>query len=191
MIEHTQTLRTDDGGSGLVMTSETYRLLRTVWDVVYGFAMLDVMAALKDRRAKAEAKVLRTTKILEIAKKELADLVAAERVMADITGESAEPKIGAGPVSDRDREIAKLLSIEKDEALSPVELYPTYTDATGDTINLDAFRTALWRLQKKVIRGSEKSWCVKSENGRYWREPADGSDEFDELLGEETDPETN
>jgi hypothetical protein len=159
--------------------------------MLYASEMFDVMAALRDRKAKAEAKVLRATKALETAKKELTDVVAAERVMADITGESVEPKVTAGIISDRDREIAKLLPTDKDEALSPAELYPTYTTTSGDTINLDAFRTALWRLQKKVIRGAEKSWCVKSDSGRYWREPAEGSDDFDELLGEEIDPETN
>jgi hypothetical protein len=159
--------------------------------MTYATQMIDVMALLKDRKAKAESKVARATKALETAKKELLDVLAAERVMADITGESPEPKGSGGPTSDRDIEIAKLLCTTKEEALSPVELYPTYTEATGDSINLDAFRTALWRLQKKVIRGSEKSWSVKSENGRYWREPADVADDFDELLGEDINSETN
>jgi hypothetical protein len=149
--------------------------------------MIDVMAALRERKAKAEAKVARATKALETAKKELVDVIAAERVMADITGESVEHKVAGAPVSERDREIAKVLATEQEEALTPAELYPSYIAATGDSINLDAFRTALWRLQKKVIRGSEKSWTVKSENGRYWREAVEVSDDFDELLGEEND----
>lgn len=147
--------------------------------------MIDVMAALKDRRAKAEAKVVRAAKALEGAKKELIDVIAAERVVADITGESVDQKSSTAPISERDKKIARILNTSKEGALSPAELYPTYTQSTGDNINLDAFRTALWRLQKKVIRGPEKNWNVKSENGRYWREPADTLDEFNQLLGEE------
>lgn len=46
-----------------------------------------------------------------------------------------------------------------------------YVDFSGDQINLEAFRTAVWRMQKKIIPGVEKSaWIVKSEKGKYWRE---------------------
>lgn len=71
-------------------------------------------------------------------------------------------------------------------------MHPIYVAETGDTINLDAFRTALWRLQKKIIRGEEKDWVVRSEAGRYWREAVtDPDDDLDCLLldseeGEET-----
>lgn len=162
--------------------------------MLYGDLSMDVMAALKERRAKAEAKLTRAVKALESAKKELADITAAERVMAVITGESADSRATGSSTSERDREIAKLLGTSVDEAVSPVELHPVYVNASGDNINLDAFRTALWRLQKKVIQGAEKSWNVRSENGRYWREPASSADtdEFAYLLGgdEEDDPET-
>ncbi|NJC35078.1 hypothetical protein GGR88_002592 [Sphingomonas jejuensis] len=145
--------------------------------------MSDVMALLKDRLAKAEAKLTRAIKALESAKKELADLQAAERVMAEITGESAEDKGVPTSISDRDKDMAKLLETGSDAAISPIDLYPRYLEATGDTINLDAFRTALWRLQKKVIQGEERTWIVRSDNGKYWREPASPADDFDELLG--------
>jgi hypothetical protein len=145
---------------------------------------MDVMTALRERRAKAEAKVLRASKALEIAQKELIDVIAAERVMADITGESLEPKSVASPVSDRDKEITKLLSTSAESASTPAELHPAYIEATKDTLNLDAFRTALWRLRKKVIQGAEKNWTVRSQDGRYWREPAsDAIPDFDQLLG--------
>jgi hypothetical protein len=155
---------------------------------------MDVMAVLRDRRVKAEAKVRRAAKALEIAQKELTDVVAAERVMADITGESPDQRSGGGGVSDRDGEIAKLLGVGPTEANSPAELHPVYVRATGDTPNLDVFRTALWRLQKKAVRVGDKAWSVKSENGRYWREIADSiSDDFDTLLRDVSDdePETN
>lgn len=141
------------------------------------------MAALKDRRAKAESKVARTVKVLESARKELADLIAAERVMAEITGESVEPKATGMLVSDRDHEIAKLLKVDHLEASSAVDLHPVYVRATGDNINLDAFRTALWRLQKKVVRDAEGCWAVRSEGGRYWRELAPDTEEFEDLIG--------
>lgn len=151
----------------------------------YGVCALtmDVMAALKDRRAKAESKVTRTVKVLESARKELADLIAAERVMAEITGESIEVKAAGTPVSDRDHEMAKLLKADPLEASSPVDLHPMYVKATGDNINLDAFRTALWRLQKKIIRDVEGCWAIRSEGGRYWREPASDAEDFEDLLG--------
>jgi hypothetical protein len=150
--------------------------------MAYNNFMLDVMALLKDRKAKAEAKVVRATKALETAQKELVDVIAAQRVMSEITGESVDSKSNESPVSDRDKEIAKLLAVDISDATSPAELYPEYINATGDSINLDAFRTALWRLQKKIIQGPEKSWAVKSENGKYWREPVPAPD-FEEILG--------
>ena len=162
--------------------------------MAYAFTMLDVMHALKDRRARAEAKLARSVKALEVAKKELADILAAERVMADITGESPDARPSSGGASDRDLEIAKILKTSPRESQSPAELYSEYVDATKDAINLDTFRTALWRLQKKIIRGDTASWTVKSENGKYWRERATAdTDEFDDILGGDDDfaPQTN
>lgn len=156
--------------------------------MVYASAMLDVMQALKDRRLKAEGKVTRAVKALESARNELADVIAAERVMADITGESVEQKPAGGVLSDRDIDIAKLLGVGEPEAKSPIDLYPLYTEAHGPSLNLEAFRTALWRLQKKAIPGTEKTWAVRSEGGKYWREAADScADDIDALLGGETD----
>lgn len=151
--------------------------------MLYGFYVIDVMATLKDRRAKAEGKVVRAAKALETAKKELADLIAAERVVAEITGESVEQKASGAPVSDRDQEITKLLNSEPEAAISPADLYPAYVKATGDNINLDAFRTALWRLQKKFVQDANGWWAVRSDGGRYWRERAHDADDFNELLG--------
>lgn len=131
---------------------------------------MDVMALLKERKAKAANKLARAQKALESAEKELADVIAAERVMAGITGESAESKPSEGGVSNRDIAIAKLIPTDSVAAKSPAELHVIYVSEAGDDINLDAFRTAVWRLQKKVIRGTEKSWVVKADNGRYWRE---------------------
>lgn len=150
------------------------------------------MAALKDRRTKAEAKIARAAKALENARKELLDIEAAERVFATITGESINNVGAGGSASERDRTITKLLAANAEGALTPAELHPIYVRETEDTINLDAFRTALWRLQKKTIRGDEKDWTVRSEAGRYWREAVTApGDDFDCLLldseeGEET-----
>lgn len=156
--------------------------------MVYGKGMLNVMQALKDRRLKAEGKVARAAKALETAQKELADVIAAERVMADITGESVDQKPAGGALSDRDIDIARLLGVGDTDAKSPVELYPLYTEAHGDSLNLEAFRTALWRLQKKAIQGTEKTWAVRSEGGKYWREAENSAtDEFDSLLGSDSD----
>lgn len=141
------------------------------------------MATLRDRRAKAEGKVARVAKALETAKKELADLIAAERVVAEITGESVDQKVSGPPVSDRDHEITKLLNPDANGATSPADLHPIYVKSTGDNINLDAFRTALWRLQKKHVRDGNGWWAIRSDTGRYWREPVGDADDFDELTG--------
>jgi hypothetical protein len=136
--------------------------------------MDDVLAALKDRRIKAEAKVVRARKALELAKKELEDIEAAERVFASISGESTGVAASQGGVSERDRVMTKLLATEASGAQTPAELHQIYLDETGDDVNLDAFRTALWRLQKKEIRGVANIWVVRSEGGRYWRESPEG-----------------
>jgi hypothetical protein len=152
--------------------------------VAYVTSMMDVMAALKDRKAKAEGRVARATKALESYKKELADVIAAERVMAEITGESVETKGPTAATSDRDRDIAKLLGTHSDDAKSPAELYPMYVSAHGTDLNLDSFRTALWRLQKKVVQGEEKNWAVRADGGRYWRIAVrDEFTDFDDILG--------
>lgn len=140
--------------------------------------VMDVMAALRERRAKAESKVARAEKALETARKELADVVAAERVVADITGESSATAANEGSVSPRDVVIAKMLPAEPEHAIGPAELHSKYQGNTGDEISLEAFRTALWRMLKKVIRGDEMTWIVKAENGKYWREPIFPPDTF-------------
>lgn len=156
--------------------------------MVYEECMLNVMQALKDRRLKAESKVTRVSKALESAQKELSDIIAAERVMADITGESVDQKPAGTALSERDIDIARLLGVGEPEAKSPIELYPLYTEAHGDSLNLEAFRTALWRLQKKAIQGTEKTWGVRSEGGKYWREAEDSvADDFNALLGDDFD----
>lgn len=145
--------------------------------------MYDVMTALKDRRAKAEAKLARATKALETARKELLDIDAAERVFATITGESPSATAASGMASDRDLIITRLLAATAEGARTPAELHPIYVGETDDSINLDAFRTALWRLQKKIVRGKESDWVVRSEGGRYWREAVtDSADDFDYVI---------
>lgn len=132
--------------------------------------MIDVVAALKERRLKAEAKVARAEKALESARRELADVAAAERVIAEITGESMPASTNENSASERDIAMARLLPADPFAAISPSDLHQVYVEASGDSINLDAFRTALWRLLKKTIKGDEKSWAIKAENGKYWRE---------------------
>lgn len=142
--------------------------------------MQDVLAALKDRRAKAEARIARARKALEIAKKELDDLEAAERVISAISGESLGIPAAPSNISERDRTMTKLLATDASAAQAPAELHAIYIEETGDDINLDAFRTALWRLQKKAVRGESRDWLVRSEGGRYWREPIDVTASEDE-----------
>lgn len=152
--------------------------------MAYGVHMMEVMVTLRARRSKAESKVARAAKSLELARKELADLIAAERVMADITGESLDNGIAVPSASERDQDIAKLLGTSPDNAASPAELYPIYCEGAGEEINLDTFRTALWRLQKKTINDGEDDWTVRSDNGRYWRQLASGNnDDIEDLLG--------
>lgn len=149
--------------------------------------MDDIRSALRDRRLKVEARVNRATKTLELLKKELLDLEAAERVFARITGDSLPPHAAEIGGSDRDKVMTRLLAADPAGARTPAELHPIYVEESGDEINLDAFRTALWRLQKKIVQGDSKNWAIRSEGGRYWREAAPddpvtptGSEEPDE-----------
>jgi len=147
--------------------------------------MIDVMAALKEKKAKAVGRVARAEKALESAKKDLADVLAAERVVAELTGVAPESKPNDGPPSNRDVTIARLIPADEASALAPAELHPLYLEESGDSLDLEAFRTAVWRLKKKVIRGTEKSWIVKAEGGKYWREPLPAPDDFDSLVDDE------
>lgn len=151
--------------------------------------MVDVMAAIRERKEKALSKLARARKSLSSAEKELDDVLAAERVMAEITGESPAAKPAEGGVSERDIAIAKLLPTDKDLSKSPAELHPIYVKESGDPISLETFRTAIWRLLKKVIAGTEKSWIVRSEGGKYWREAIGGlPEEFDDIDGDDGGP---
>lgn len=150
---------------------------------------MDVMAALKERKEKALSKVSRAEKALDSAQKELADVLAAERIMSELTGESPEPKSSDSAASERDRQITKLLPTSEADSISPANLHSIYTTTYADPISLEAFRTAVWRLLKKTINGEEKVWTVHSNNGRYWREAVpDGPDDFDLPNDEDKDP---
>ncbi|MGC6331468.1 hypothetical protein [Rhizorhabdus sp. FW153] len=143
---------------------------------------MDVMALLKERRAKAESKVLRAEKALESAKKELADVLAAERVVGDITGVAPEPKPTENSVSARDISMISIVPTHQSDAKSPADLHPLYIEAGTEDLNLEAFRTALWRMLKKTVPSENKIWTVKSESGRYWREVLTETGLADDLL---------
>lgn len=152
--------------------------------------MTDPITLLKVRAEKAEAKVARYSKSLESAKKELADVQTAMRVMAEITGDSAGDS-GAGehtPVtstSNRQQEIAELLGVGRSNGKSPIDLFERYTAEGSDDINVDTFRTTIWRMKNKTYNCDGQQFIIRSGDGEYWRQStAEAFDEeVNDLLG--------
>jgi hypothetical protein len=133
--------------------------------------MIDHIAILKERLAKAESKEIRAAKALESAKNEASDIRTALRVLGEISGESTEPSRPSGVTSTghRQQEIANILGVGPVNGRSPMDLFGAYELMGSDDINLDTFRTTIWRMRDKsyVCDGSE--YVVQSDDGRYWK----------------------
>lgn len=152
--------------------------------------MTDPITILKSRAEKAEAKVARYAKSLESAKKELSDIQTALRVMADIAGESSgdSGSAMAAPVtatSNRQQEIAELLGVGRANGRSPIDMFDRYVSEGTDEINIDTFRTTIWRMKNKSYTCDGEVFIIRSGDGEYWRQPASQAfdEEVSDLLG--------
>jgi hypothetical protein len=138
---------------------------------MYG-QMDDAIPLLKERLAKAEARALRAEKAWKTAKNEVADLTTALRVVSELTGESPTGAVGANAaVAERQRLIVGLLHVGENNGQSPAELFEAYTGSAPEDINIDTFRTTIWRMRDKDVRIGDDIWLVKGANGQYWKVP--------------------
>lgn len=137
------------------------------------YGMTDTFATLNEHVKKAEAKVARYGKSLETAKKELADLHTTLRVMASISGESSTFESAATTTSttSRQQEIADLLGVGRENGHSPMDLFEAYNNEGADDINIDTFRTTIWRMKGKTYTCNGQAFIIQSGNGEYWKEP--------------------
>lgn len=149
--------------------------------------MTDPITTLKERVKKAEAKVARYSKSLESAEKELADLNTTLRVMAEISGESPAPTATPSPASttNRQQEIVDLLGVGRRNARSPIDLFETYRAEGEDDINIDTFRTTIWRMKGKTYQCDGQDYVIQSGDGEYWKISASDivDQEIHDLLG--------
>ncbi|MBP6362115.1 MAG: hypothetical protein KA329_01170 [Novosphingobium sp.] len=147
--------------------------------------MTGIIEQLKERHAKAKAKVERAEKALESARSEFSDIDTAMRVLAEMQGGGTQGQ-GRGnaseAVAERQANILKILREGRFSALEPKELHARYSLTFGDEVSLDTFRTTIWRMKDRgpYTDGSE-SWIVDNDEGRYWKERV-APVEFDDIL---------
>jgi hypothetical protein len=133
--------------------------------------MIDHITLLKERLLKAENKELRAAKSLESAKNEASDIRTALRVLGEISGESVELSRPSGVTStgNRQQEIANLLGVGTENSRFPMDLFAAYELIGSDEINLDTFRTTIWRMRGKLYVCDNTEYVVQSAEGRYWK----------------------
>lgn len=155
--------------------------------------MNDAVSLLRDRLAKAELKVQRAEKALESARCELVDFQTTLRVMASLMGESGQqpqPPANVTVPSERQAMIATLLSVGRNSAKAPVDIYPIYQQKSGENLTIDSFRTSIWRMTGRPYGVDSRIYVIHREGGAYWLEPAPlVSEDSDSLLLTDTAPE--
>ena len=141
--------------------------------------MTDHIETLKERLKKAEAKASRARKSLESAEKEASDLATALRVMQGITSENNKSggSDSPAPTADRQLKIAEIVPIGAEHAISPVDIFPSYKASTGDDINIDTFRTTIWRMKGKVYEVGGMTYTIHGERHGYWKVPVSDDEE--------------
>lgn len=144
--------------------------------------MVDPLHALRAKRDSLRQKVERLAKQHETANTELADVETAIRVLASVTGvgdENADTSLAATP-GDRQASILASLGEGRGNAQLPKTIYETYFLLEGESINLDTFRTTIWRMAKRQWTYNGTTWAVKSQDGAYWKEIAEGPPDLSE-----------
>ena len=136
---------------------------------MYGY-MTDHLSILRDRIEKAESKVQRYKKSLKTAESELSDLITALRVLEGITNGSDSNGSGTPTTMGRQLEILRMLTVGRDEAQSPADLYKTYSAEGSEDIAIDTFRTTIWRMKDKTFEADGSVWGVHGDSGNYWKE---------------------
>ncbi len=137
----------------------------------YGCNMTNTIKLLKERQNKAQTKVARYEKTLETAKNELSDINTTLRILGEIEGvsDSESDKKSVTSVGERQNNLLFLIADGQDRATQPAEIYETYKVLYGEEINIDTFRTTIWRMKGKTFLHEGKKWRVHSNNGHYWK----------------------
>ena len=142
--------------------------------------MDDHITLLKQRLEKSQARRLRARKALESAESEISDINTTLRILGEISGDSPNSvrMPASASTSGRQNDIAGILSETRENAKSPSELFQSYTLISEDDINIDTFRTTIWRMKenKYVDVRSGVRYVVQSESGKYWKEPLSPND---------------
>jgi len=104
--------------------------------------------------------------------------------MVEIAGESAAQNHTQAITStfNRQQEIADLLGVGSQNSRSPVELFETYDESGMDDINIDTFRTTIWRMKGKTYTCGDREYEIDSADGRYWKKPAVVNESIEDLL---------
>ena len=134
--------------------------------------MDDAIALIQERLTKAEVKAARAEKAWESAKSEVSDLTTALRVMTELSGGDSAAVGQSSSTADRQVAITNLLKVGEEEGRAPADLFEAYREEVGDGINLETFRTTIWRMKDKAVHVGSDVWFVKGANGQYWKIPA-------------------
>jgi hypothetical protein len=141
----------------------------------------DPVMILKERLAKAELKVARHKKALQAAESEMSDLQTALRVFADVMNSGNSARVQeSGSTNERQRVIAGLLGNSREAAQAPADLFATYSLLSSEDINIETFRTTIWRMKDRVYDLDNGQWVIEGENGLYWKRPVGN---IERLLG--------
>jgi len=144
----------------------------------------DPVAVLKERLAKAETKALRHRKALQAAEAELKDLQTALRVFTDLMNPAGEAKlVENNSTSQRQRLIASMLGDGHTKAMAPVNLFEAYNAIADEEINIDTFRTTIWRMKDKLYDLDNGQWIIEGDNGLYWKRRVSVGN-IEEVLGQ-------
>jgi len=143
--------------------------------------MADHLEILREKLKKAEARASRARKTLESAEKEVVDFSTALRVIEGLTAENNGSSVSesAAPTADRQNKIAQIVPTGAENSISPVDLFPAYTKASGDGISIDTFRTTIWRMKGKDYQVAGETYTIHGERHGYWKVPvSDDEDDF-------------
>jgi hypothetical protein len=133
---------------------------------------MDHILILKERRMKAEARALRHKKALEAAETEIDEIGIALRLLGEIESKSSSTtrQGSVNGTAGRQLSILGLLGSGSENRKSPLELFDAYKSVGSDDINIDTFRTTIWRMKGKVYRLEDVEWRVEGDEGHYWRQ---------------------
>jgi hypothetical protein len=133
--------------------------------------VMDHILILKERRMKAEARAIRHKKALEVAETEIDEIGIALRLLGEIENQSTTiaKADGTATTAGRQLSIVELLGNGPENRQSPIDLFEAYKKAGLDSINIDTFRTTIWRMKGKAYRLADVEWRIEGSDGHYWK----------------------